>query len=338
VGLSISEYFVNREALLPILVDSERLRLSEEIERAQRLPTPLDSIGVDAAFTRCAVSIIERERVQPLRKLLLEGIAHHGTLITEWTAFWIRAAEAYDRFDRGDSNARVEFSGMLSEFEHHRVVGNFSPRFVIAATTARLRLSGRSRLFLFGYVEESKPRETRIRPLLWGDAIARVETRAGEDELFVHHERIDEFARATEGPMRPWGRAAMRAVHERQVKDWFAEIADEPLVPTDWGGERSDLWTSRLHIDGRPVRVAFLLKGPGAGHPMTIRDLGRNGDQLDRLFTEPCDLVVVQHCDLVRPQIYSMLEAYARSARPMRQYCVIDGPATWRILKAYHKL
>ena len=64
---------------------------------------------------------------------------------------------------------------------------------------------------------------------------------------------------------------------ETQVKSAFAEIIGEPTVPKDWAGESSDLFTSRLVIDGQRISTAFLLKGPARFHPMTPADLGQIG-------------------------------------------------------------
>jgi len=36
-------------------------------------------------------------------------------------------------------------------------------------------------------------------------------------------------------------------------------------------------------VDGRAHTAAFLLKGPAVWRPMTIKLLGKNGDQLNRL-------------------------------------------------------
>jgi hypothetical protein len=134
---------------------------------------------------------------------------------------------------------------------------------------------------------------------------------------------------------------ALQAIPEVTIKQWFAEIIRQPHVPLDWGGETSDLWTANLHIGGSgrvPVRAAFIFKGPAAFHPMTIADLGRNGDQIDRLFHEPADLLILQHCHHVRAEVHNMMEKYAADFRDPKRYSIIDGVSTLQILRAYGKL
>ncbi len=45
----------------------------------------------------------------------------------------------------------------------------------------------------------------------------------------------------------------LRKVPEEKVKEAFAEIIGEPTVPKDWGGERSDLFSSRVELDGKRI-------------------------------------------------------------------------------------
>jgi hypothetical protein len=63
----------------------------------------------------------------------------------------------------------------------------------------------------------------------------------------------------------------MRTVPEAVVKDSIAALVGRPTVPKDWGGEQSDLCTTRLGIAGRSPTAAFVLKGP-AGVDMEADD------------------------------------------------------------------
>lgn len=83
---------------------------------------------------------------------------------------------------------------------------------------------------------------------------------------------------------------AVLRVPEKEVKHTIAGLIGEPYVPKDWGGERSDLYTPRVFVRGRQMSSAWLFKGPGFPRAMTIAALGKNGDQIDRLFTEPAEL------------------------------------------------
>ena len=52
-------------------------------------------------------------------------------------------------------------------------------------------------------------------------------------------------------------------------------------------------------------------KGRAKPKKLTVADLGKNGDQISRLFSEPSDLVVLQHCDRVTSAVRDHMCAFA---------------------------
>lgn len=87
-----------------------------------------------------------------------------------------------------------------------------------------------------------------------------------------------------------------------------------------------------MMIDGRQHSAAFLLKGPARFSPMTIGHLGKNGDQMTRLARSPADVLVVQHCHHVRPEVVEYLQGVASNFRHVRRYMILDGPDSYRLL------
>jgi hypothetical protein len=71
---------------------------------------------------------------------------------------------------------------------------------------------------------------------------------------------------------------------------------------------------------------------------MKATHLGKNGDQITRLASEPAQLLVLQHCHLVSRPVREQLRAFAVNPCAPRRYCIIDGPDTYRLLKAYDLL
>jgi hypothetical protein len=130
----------------------------------------------------------------------------------------------------------------------------------------------------------------------------------------------------------------LRQVLEATVKRITAGLLGENVVPKDWGGEQCDLWTSELLVDGRAHTAAFVLKGPAVWRPMTIALLGKNGDQLNRLADTAAEVLVVQHCNVIRPEVFSFVQRLASDFRNPRRYMIIDGFATLRLLRLYGSL
>jgi len=71
---------------------------------------------------------------------------------------------------------------------------------------------------------------------------------------------------------------------------------------------------------------------------MTVKDLGANGNQIVRLFDEPADILILQHCHYIKAEIYKTMDAFASRFNNIRRYCIIDGIDTQRLLSAYGKL
>jgi hypothetical protein len=153
----------------------------------------------------------------------------------------------------------------------------------------------------------------------------------------VFAEDIDEFSRMTE-VARPTDPKPMQRITERAIKQCLAELLGQE-AEKDWGGEQSDLYSAHLHLGGRRVTGAFVLKGPSSFRPMRLKHLGANADQIVRLSHEPADLLVVQHSHEIGTDVRTTLRAFANGLGAVRRrYCLIDGLDSLRILTAYDKL
>jgi hypothetical protein len=81
---------------------------------------------------------------------------------------------------------------------------------------------------------------------------------------------------------------------EKRFKYGVASILGNKGKFQDWGGEKNDLYTSNVTIGGQRKTTAFAFKGPGTSPPLTIAKLGKNGDQIPRLFLTTADVFLVQ--------------------------------------------
>lgn len=130
-------------------------------------------------------------------------------------------------------------------------------------------------------------------------------------------------------------------MREEVFKHGVQRIAGEKGRFKDWGGEASDLYTSRLRLDGRRVAVAFGFKGRGFKGVLNPSRMGKNGDQVQRLFIEDADVFFVQFGGQIAPSMLQQMAAFAQSkslttGRVIR-YGVIDGNDSARLVAAYPK-
>ena len=128
-------------------------------------------------------------------------------------------------------------------------------------------------------------------------------------------------------------------VPEDYVQLLIEQILDVPFHKKDWGGEYNDLYTANVTVNGRRVSTAFLLKGNGLKkNTMEIRDCGKNGDQLVRLFESPAQLYVVQFVGNISEAVIKDVEGKINAQRAQGKdvrYCIVTGQDTARLARAY---
>ncbi len=116
---------------------------------------------------------------------------------------------------------------------------------------------------------------------------------------------------------------------EEEFKHGVQAIIGEPGEFEDWGGEKSDLFSTRLRIKSKRVAAAFAFKGPGLKGRLVIGRMGKNGDQMPRLFQEEADVFLVQHWREIDPSVLDLMRslAVAKSVTTGREiwYGTIDG-------------
>jgi hypothetical protein len=276
--------------------------------------------------------------IPELQQTLHRNELYIGQVVGVQQTFSFYRAEERDR--AGDMP--VDFYAELNTDNSVTVEGTLNSARLATASSAG-NLSGRRAVYIIGTVTEWDGRGVVLRP-----AFAGIRSYVADEELAafgmfqqrrVYPKEVDQFARAQrQQPPTPTEVAAMLTVPEQTIKKGFATILGEPFVPKDWGGERSDLYTSRLLVRGQQISSAWLLKGPSVPRPMTIAALGRRGDQIDRLFSEPADLLVLQHCHEIKPAVVNMMETYAFDVRRPRRFMILDGADTARILNGYGML
>lgn len=126
---------------------------------------------------------------------------------------------------------------------------------------------------------------------------------------------------------------------ETEFKLGMQSILDDSGEFKDWGGEISDLYTTRLTLAGKRRTTAIALKGPARKGKLTPAGMGKQGDQIQRLFQAPADVFLVQYCRQIEQSVVKEMEAHAvaRSlylGKPV-WYGIIDGQDSNRLTIAY---
>src|SRR5262249_20267824 len=119
---------------------------------------------------------------------------------------------------------------------------------------------------------------------------------------------------------------------EESIQTAIEEIIGETLHKTDWGGEINDLYSSNIRVMSRRLPAAFAFKGNGLKvKVMELRNWGKNGDQLLRLFDSPARLFVVQYVGNIGESVIRDVDQKVqlkRASGEIAWYCVINGQDT----------
>ena len=274
--------------------------------------------------------------VVPLQALILHNRVSVGGLTWLELPFeWSEVAAERRRFRDGDTEVRCSFNGMLeiAECRGVRVHGTFNPGWV-TCSTSNVELRGVRSQYVLGHIAATTKEAVEIRPIVIATRLFAPGDQQWRDHRWqrVDPSLVDQFANIDwTTPIGHGELEALRVLPEASVKTMLAEVIGEPVVPNDWGGEQCDLWTTRLRVDGRAHSAAFLLKGPSRFKPMTIGMLGKNGDQLERLARTSAEILVVQHCHEIRPEVHALLRSLASDYRHVRRYLLLDGFDTFRL-------
>jgi hypothetical protein len=147
---------------------------------------------------------------------------------------------------------------------------------------------------------------------------------------------IDSFGRVKD--IKPSGNISSK-ISENSFKNGIKNILIEEGDFKDWGGEKNDLYSTRMLINGKRIAVSLALKGPGTKGVLVPAKMGKNGDQIQRLFQTDADLFIVQYWNRIDQSIVEQLEAFAVAKSMMTQktlyYCIIDGIDSNRIYLSY---
>ena len=138
----------------------------------------------------------------------------------------------------------------------------------------------------------------------------------------------------------PFTKNKVQNILEKTIKNGFKNIVGEKGQFNDWGGEKNDLFTTKVKINGKRLSTAIGFKGRATKGILTPKKLGKNGDQINRLFNSSAQLfLIVYHSDIAE-SVLEQMQAFAIAVSYSGQkifYGVIDGADLNRIILAYKK-
>lgn len=187
---------------------------------------------------------------------------------------------------------------------------------------------------LAGNKEKLDKFPTKVNPRIQGSIIKISFPRNVVDVRQISIDDIDSFSKVKKD-----SQEKMQPLYENKIKEGFKKIIGEEGDFTDWGGETNDLFSTRLMLNGKRINGAFAFKGRGTMGILTPRKMGKNGEQIQRLFKSPADAFFVQYHGQIDESIIEQMRYFAIAKSVIEgkriYFGVIDGKDTSRIITAY---
>jgi hypothetical protein len=132
----------------------------------------------------------------------------------------------------------------------------------------------------------------------------------------------------------------VRNMAERTINRALCRILNQS-EKKDWGGERHDIYTNKISFQGSRKSAAFALKGKAVKAKLTPGKMGKNGDQIPRLFDSVADIYLVGHNREIDDRVVDLMQTHAIEnsigANKKIFFCIIDGDDLARLAAAYPK-
>jgi hypothetical protein len=326
---TIDPGFVNHRRIEAIVGPEGRAMIDRAIAQLPALPEGLRLVRIAGIYSEVMLAFCRVVGVRPLGRLMAE---RKGWMFCSTET--VGACRNFYQVERPVNRWRSP--GRLSipvEFHYSKVH--------ITSDTLRSELRRGALLSIIAELHSASNERIVFHPLVMGgpwlrspDPKWQVAAMWWGTEFFENVvEDFDEFSAVKKAP-KPLSCEPMRGISEGAFKQCLAEILGGE-VTKDWGGESSDFYTAHLHLAGRRVSGAFLLKGPARFAPMRLNNLGKNNDQIVRLSNEPADVLFVQHCHEITSPVRSTLRAFSVQPSRPRRYCLVDGRDSLWLLQAY---
>ena len=130
----------------------------------------------------------------------------------------------------------------------------------------------------------------------------------------------------------------LHKLSEKHIKQGIQRIIGNTEIFKDWGGETNDFYTSAFRLKKKRISAAFALKGKATKGILKPNKMGKNGDQIARLFTSPAHVFIVIYHSKIDESVLTQMQVFALAKSLSGQtiyYGVIGGDDLNRLYQAY---
>jgi hypothetical protein len=231
----------------------------------------------------------------------------------------------------GLSNIRIlQEGGKMAPLLVEKVTGGYKKKVEFSTRYRKILAMAKDKTKMDRVPTKTKPRGNS------GKYTVNISFPKGADRAeFIEVESIDSFSKIKHAT----SFIDTTAFGEEKIKKGFQKIVGETGTFKDWGGERSDLYTTRFLLKNKRIPTAIAFKGHGTKGKLVPAKMGKNGDQIGRLFSEPAQLFLVVYNGQIDSSIISQMKAFAIATalggNKKIYFGIIDGNDLGRLVSVY---
>jgi hypothetical protein len=256
-----------------------QLRAAGELGQNEHLLKLGELVAFKGALTRW----LRNQKPHTLGQILIAEEPCPGLIFTHYTNWFCKGLPEVSRaVDRG--KRPVPLALAYAKLDDLRQGWRIECRFHhdhLTSASSWSELSGQKPLLVLGLITDVGDAMIEAIPYVIANPVSefgRPQSPVGRHwftKLEIHPDTIDSFdaIRDVLPPQSKRGLEPLKEIPEAEIKAAFAEIVGEPMVPKDWGGERSDLFTGRVVLEGKRISTAFVFRDRHNSSPWRWRSL-----------------------------------------------------------------
>lgn len=129
------------------------------------------------------------------------------------------------------------------------------------------------------------------------------------ERIFI--DQVDQFKKVKGLPASKLAALTPKRLPEKIFKYGVASILGNKGKYQDWGGEKNDLYSCHVTIKGKRISTAFAFKGPATPPPLTPKKLGKNGNQIQKLFESSAEAFFIQFEGRIDESVIEQMQTHA---------------------------
>lgn len=241
-SFTIEPFFIHQPLTYSILPKHLQMQLKPEVLTYEKSSSPSKDMFIYQAYAEYVEEFLKQAFLPSLEEQLSTGRLQEGQLVWTKRTFQFKGSiKALQTWEKTSKASYGCFYSIDSTTDDRKIIGRYNVEHFTTNSTVGI-LSGKSNLFILGYVEAIMDSGIELRPAIIGRCIYNIDSVPwpSHNILECNIDDIDQFSQ-----IRKISRQSVypylelnKSIPEKKMKEWIAKLIGTTDVPKDWGGEK----------------------------------------------------------------------------------------------------